>query len=97
MKFTIGKPISSQLSEYLMEWTNEKDVIAVAAQVNMSYSTVRDLRRGQNNVTDNNQQAIISLVQLAAKNCNNKLAYAKQSMKFFDRLQNYFKPQTITL
>lgn len=84
MELTKGKPISTLLSTYLREWTSDKDISEVANKVEMSFSSVRDLRLGKNSITDNNEKVVTELLKIAVKNCTNKIAYAKKSIKVFE-------------
>lgn len=78
MSFEYGKPISEELSNYLIEFTNKKDVADVATKTGLSISTIDYVRRRSNTITENNQVGIVELIKRAVKNAENSISRAKR-------------------
>lgn len=85
-----GKPISLQLSDYLREFTGDKDralvcekdfINAQGDKYNVSLSTLKYVVLRTNNLTEANSKAVVELMKIAVKNCTNKVAYYKQGIK----------------
>ena len=78
----LGKPISIELSEYLKQFTNIHDRIAVSERTSVGPSTIRDLVYRTNVLTVNNSVSIIELMKIAVVNCTNTIQNAKQAQNF---------------
>ena len=63
-----GKPISEKLSVILRRNTSKDDYANVAAQTNISFSTIRDVVYRTNSLTHSNSKAIQMLLQTAFEN-----------------------------
>lgn len=68
-----GKPISTELSNYLRTYTDKFDRADISTKTSVSLSTIRDVIHRSNTLTENNSKAIVELMKMAIKNCENKI------------------------
>ncbi|MDM1396093.1 hypothetical protein [Myroides odoratimimus] len=83
-----GKLISSQLSDYLKEWTTMHDRIDIAEEHNISKSLLEAVMRRERSLTKSNSIGIIDLARKAVHNCTHKIERAKKVKKQLDYLLN---------
>ena len=90
MKFKdedFGKPISKELSDLLKEFTTKNDVADASTETGVSISTIRDVSRRSNMLTPGNSVAIIELIKIAHKNCENKIGRANIGKAYIEKLK----------
>lgn len=79
-----GKPISEQLSKYLMSYTGKEDHAKVSEKTGISISTIRFVASRTNTVTENNSTAMLELMKIAVINCTNTIQHAKKAKEYFE-------------
>lgn len=80
-----GKPISEKLSTILRRNTTKDDFANVAAQTNISFSTIRDVVYRTNSLTKSNAKAIRIIINAAFNNSLSKQLLAESDKLFLDR------------
>ena len=80
-----GKPISERLSIILRRNTTKDDFANVAANTNISISTIRDVVYRTNSLTKSNSKAIKELVRVAFENSLAKQLQAENDKQFLDK------------
>ena len=79
MTFNHNTPISEQLTNYFKDYTTEIDVAKACEKSGIGFHTLRRLRLGEINVSNEaNENAIIELMRLAIKNAENNIHKATQ-------------------
>lgn len=81
-----GKPISEELSQYLMKWTTIKNRSSVFEKTGISVSLLSDVIARRRNITRNNSIGILQLMEIAVQNCNNKIAFAKEAKGHIEKV-----------
>ena len=90
MKFKdedFGKPISKEFKALLKEFTTKFDRADVYKITGVGTSTIRDMIYRNNNLTVNNSVAIIELIKIAHKNCENKIGRANIGKAYIEKLK----------
>ncbi len=73
MTFNYNAPISEELTKYFKEYTTEIDVADVCKKTDVGFHTLRRLRLGETNVSnEENGKAITELMKTAIENAKNK-------------------------
>ncbi|MEH0007613.1 MAG: hypothetical protein V6Z82_02700 [Flavobacteriales bacterium] len=81
-----GKPISGQLSAYLIGHTSCLDRSKASVKTEVSTSTIRDVIYRRNPVTENNARAIVELMRIAVHNCIHSIEEATAAKKHLEIL-----------
>lgn len=74
-----GKPISAELSKYLLTYTNKADRAQVAIDTSVGLSTIRDVVYRSNTLTQKNSEGIVELMRIAVHNCTRRIRHAKKT------------------
>ncbi|WP_411029467.1 hypothetical protein [Spongiimicrobium sp. 3-5] len=80
-----GKPISEKLSMIIRRNTTKDDFANIAAQTNISFSTIRDVVYRTNSLTKSNAKAINRMIKAAFENSLAKQLQAENDKLFLDR------------
>ena len=83
-----GKTISEELSLHLLTYTTKNDYANINQLTGISISTIRDVTRRYNTLTESNSVAIKELYKIAVENCNNRAIENQKAKDFFYSLSN---------
>lgn len=81
-----GKPISTQLSEYLKVYTSSKDRTEVSRSSGVSVSTLRDIIYSGNSISEKNAPAMLTLMKIAVRNCTKSIEKAKEFQVYYEEV-----------
>lgn len=80
-----NKLISTELSEYLIRYTKQNDLLEVADKTGVSFSTIDNVRRQRAVLKPSNSEAMTELTRLAIRNYTHRNAIDSRLTKEYEK------------
>ncbi len=83
----LGNKIPQKLSDVICDYTDNKEVLKIAEDFNISFSGLRGVSKRRNVLSKSNCKAIEAMIELALENANHEAQKAARSRTYLRRLK----------